>query len=286
MKAVNLLPSDLRGAAPASAAVASGDQAAGRLGAFAVLGALGFCVVALAAYVLTANTVKDRQAKLDQVTAQSAAVSAQAAKLKPYADFQSSAQTRIQTVTDLASARFDWARSLRDISRVVPPDVTLTHLLATISTAATSGGTDDSLRPSIAAPAVTLQGCTTGQTAVAGLMARLHAVRGVTRVAISKSARLDPGTDAGADTSTDGKACSGKRPPDFSLVVFFERADTPATVQDVTTGSTSAPTSATGSASGATASGTATTGTTTTGTTDSSASGTATTTSTPATTTP
>ena len=89
MKAVNLLPSDLRGAAPASAAVASGDQATGRLGAFAVLGVLGFCVVALAAYVLTANTVKDRQAKLDQVTAQTAAVSAQAAKLKPYADFQS-----------------------------------------------------------------------------------------------------------------------------------------------------------------------------------------------------
>ena len=142
MKAVNLLPSDLRGAAPASAAVASGDQATGRLGAFAVLGVLAFCVVALAAYVLTANTVKDRQAKLDQVTVQTAAVSAQAAKLKPYADFQSSAQTRIQTVTDLASARFDWARSLRDISRAVPADVTLTHLLATISTAATSGGTE------------------------------------------------------------------------------------------------------------------------------------------------
>ena len=281
MKAVNLLPSDLRGAAPASAAVASGDQAAGRLGAFAVLGVLGFCVVALAAYVLTSNTVKDRQAKLDQVTAQTAAVSAQAAKLKPYADFQSSAQSRIQTVTDLASARFDWARSLRDISRAVPADVTLTHLLATISTAATAGGADDTLRGSIASPAVTLQGCSTGQTAVAGLLARLHAVRGVTRVSISKSVRSDPSTTAAPGDGSVGKPCNGKRPPDFSLVVFFERADTPATVQDVTTGSTSTPAGATGSASGATASGTATTGTT-----DSSASGTATTTSTPATTTP
>jgi Tfp pilus assembly protein PilN len=281
MKAVNLLPSDLRGAAPASAAVASGDQAAGRLGAFAVLGVLGFCVVALAAYVLTSNTVKDRQAKLDQVTAQTAAVSAQAAKLKPYADFQSSAQSRIQTVTDLASARFDWARSLRDISRAVPADVTLTHLLATISTAATSGGADDTLRGSIASPAVSLQGCSTGQTAVAGLLARLHAVRGVTRVSISKSVRSDPSTTGAPTDGTVGKPCHGKRPPDFSVVVFFERADTPATVQDVTTGPTSTPASATGSASGASASGTATTGTT-----DSSASGTATTTSTPATTTP
>ena len=48
MKAVNLLPSDLRGAGkPAPAAVAPGAQAAGRAGAFAVLGVLAFSVVAL-----------------------------------------------------------------------------------------------------------------------------------------------------------------------------------------------------------------------------------------------
>ena len=65
-------------------------------------------------------------------------------------------------------------------------------------------------------------------------MARLHAVRGVTRVAhleVRASRSLDHHHGGGA---TDGKACFGKRPPDFSVVVFFERADTPATVQDVT----------------------------------------------------
>jgi Tfp pilus assembly protein PilN len=281
MKAVNLLPSDLRGAAPASAAVASGDQAAGRLGAFAVLGVLGFCVVALAAYVLASNTVKDRRATLAQVTAQTAAVSAQAAKLKPYADFQSAAQTRVQTVTDLASARFDWARSLRDISRAVPEGVTLTHLLATISSSVTTGGTDDALRPAITSPAVTLQGCSTGQTAVAGLLARLHDVRGVTRVAISKSDRVDPTADSAGTGTTTGKTCFGKRPPDFSVVVFFERADTPATVQDVSPGSTA--TTASGSTGAAASTATAASTPAATG---SSASGTSTTTSTPATTTP
>jgi Tfp pilus assembly protein PilN len=271
MKAVNLLPSDLRGATPASAAVASGDQAAGRLGAFAVLGVLGFCVVALAAYVLTSNTVKDRRAQLDQVTAQTAAVSAQVSKLKPYADFQTAAQTRVQTVRDLAGARFDWARSLRDISRVVPGSVTLSSLSATISSSAAGTGAADALRPAIGAPAVTLQGCTTGQTAVADLMARLHDVRGVTRVAISKSERpdADATTVSSSDGSVSGKACGGKRPPTFSVVAFFERADTPATVQDVTVGPSTATTGAAGSA----ASGTA-------------AAGTSTTTSTPATTTP
>jgi Tfp pilus assembly protein PilN len=269
MKAVNLLPSDLRGATPASAAVASGEQAAGRLGAFAVLGVLGFCVVALAAYVLTSNTVKDRQAQLDQVTVQTAAVSAQAAKLKPYADFQSAAQTRVQTVRDLAAARFDWARSLRDISRVVPASVTLSSLSASISSAS-GGGAPDALRPAIGAPAVTLQGCTTGQTAVADLLSRLNDVRGVTRVAITKSERPDAAatTTSGSGTQQYGKACGGKRPPTFTVVAFFERADTPATVQDVTVG----PSPTTASAPGSTGAATSAT--------------TSTTTSTPATTTP
>src|SRR5919199_6013188 len=134
MKAVNLLPSDMRGAGkPASAAVASGDDATGRLGAFAVLGVLAFCVVALAAYVLTSNTVKDRQAQLDQVSAQSAALTQKATRLKPYADFAATTEQRMQTVKDLASARFDWEQALRDISRAIPADVTLSSMTGSLS---------------------------------------------------------------------------------------------------------------------------------------------------------
>jgi Tfp pilus assembly protein PilN len=247
MKAVNLLPSDLRGAGtPGSAAIVSGDQAAGRLGAFAVLGVLAFCVVALAAYVLTANTVKDRQAQLAQATAQSAASTAKAAALKPYADFQTAAQTRVKTVTDLAAARFDWDRALRDLSRAVPADVTLTALSGSIASDASGATGSDPMRAGISAPAVTLQGCTTGQRGVATLMARLHDVRGVTRVALSKSERPDPTTTtAPAVGGSTARACHGKRPPVFSVVAFFERSDVPATVQDVTVGST-----ATGTAAG------------------------------------
>src|SRR5919199_107879 len=142
MKAVNLLPPDLRGAGkPASAVVASGDDAAGRTGAFAVLGVLAFCVVALAAYVLTSNTIKDRQAKLEQVSAQSAALTQKATRLKPYADFASMTKQRLQTVRDLASARFDWEQALRDISRAIPADVTLSSMTGSLSgDASTSGG--------------------------------------------------------------------------------------------------------------------------------------------------
>ena len=243
MKAVNLLPSDLRGAGkPASAAVAPGAHAAGRMGAFAVLGVLAFCVVAFAAYVLTANTVKDRQARLDQATAESAAVTARAAKLQPYADFQAAALARVQTVKDLATSRFDWERALRDLARAIPANVSLTAMSGSISGTG-GGGTGDPLRGAIGAPAVTLQGCTDSQRHVADLMSRLHAVRGATRVALSKSERPEAASATVAQPGT-GLACRGKRPPTFSAVVFFEHASVPNTVEDVTVSTTASGTPA------------------------------------------
>ena len=75
--------------------------------------------------MLAGNTVKDRQAELAAATAKSAAVTQQVAALKPYADFESVANARVQTVTDLANSRFDWEQALRDLSRAVPADVTI-----------------------------------------------------------------------------------------------------------------------------------------------------------------
>jgi Tfp pilus assembly protein PilN len=253
MKAVNLLPSDLRGAGkPAPAAVAPGAQAAGRAGAFAVLGVLAFSVVALAAYVLTSNTVKDRQATLAQVSAQSDALTQRAAKLKSFADYQSAAQMRISTVKDLADSRFNWEQALRDLSRAIPANVALSQMTGSISGGATGGG-DDPLRPSINAPAITLKGCSSDQHSVATLLSRLHAVRGVTRVSLSSSAKPDQSstTISSAGSTT---LCKGKRPPVFSVVVFFEHASVPASSTDtsVATGSTGASGTSAGTTTGTT----------------------------------
>jgi Tfp pilus assembly protein PilN len=199
-----------------------------------VLGALAACVVALAAYVLTTNTVKDRQAQLEAATANAEATRQRVNQLKPYADFQAMAETRIQTVKDLASSRFDWEQALRDISRAVPADVTLTELNGTVGSAA--GGS--AVRSAIAAPAIELKGCTTGQKEVATLLARLRAVQGATRVSLSKSLKpvVTPGATAAVPTTTGTTAtgCAGTRPPQFELVMFFERSKVPATVEDVT----------------------------------------------------
>jgi Tfp pilus assembly protein PilN len=235
MKAINLLPPDLRGtpktAAP-KAAVAQEEP--GGIGAFVVLGALAACVVALAAYVLTTNTVKDRQAQLEAVTANAEATRQRVNQLKPYADFQAMAETRIRTVKDLASSRFDWEQALRDISRAVPAAVTLSELKGTISGQSGGGG----LRSAIAAPAIELKGCTSGQTQVAALLSRLRNVDGVTRVSLNKSTRPErQATAAGPSPIAGGGSevrCSNPRAPQFEIVMFFEGSEVPETVEDVT----------------------------------------------------
>jgi Tfp pilus assembly protein PilN len=235
MKAINLLPPDLRGTPKSAAPKAAAPVEPGGIGPFVVLGALAACVVALAAYVLTTNTVKDRQAQLEAVTAQAEATRRAVDQLKPYADFQAMAETRIQTVKDLASSRFDWEQALRDISRAVPADVTLKELKGTISTA--SGGSGG-IRSAIAAPAIELKGCAPGQIEVATLLSRLRNVDGVTRVSLNKSLKPDKSTTPnGSSPISNGSAdvrCPGTRAPQFELVMFFEGADVPETVEDIT----------------------------------------------------
>ena len=242
VRAVNLLPPDMRGAATASAELGADPEAAGGAGAFVVLGVLAACVAGAAGYVLTDNTVKQRTADLAMVTARQQALKGQAAQLQPFADFDTMAKARVQTVRDLAGSRFDWEQALRDLSRAVPADVTLKSLTGDISTGAGGGGS--ALRSAISAPAITLQGCAPDQKQVARLMARLDDIDGVTRVSLSKSsAEAVQSNDAGG-TALDRRNAApcgiGKR-PGFEVVMFFEKAAAAvATTPTTATGSVSA----------------------------------------------
>ncbi|HEY7074570.1 MAG TPA: PilN domain-containing protein [Solirubrobacteraceae bacterium] len=245
MKAVNLLPSDTRGAAKPAAETAA-PVAKGGIGPFVVLGVLAACVAALAGYVLTTNTVKQRQADLAEISVRQQAVQAQVAKLKPYADYANATRSRVKTVHDLAAQRFDWEQVLTDISRTIPGDVTLSKLSGDISTDAGSASGDSSLRSDITAPAVTLDGCAPGQTEVARLMARLRDVDGVTRVTLSKSENQKvSATSSGTDERAIRNAmpCGSGVRPNFELVIFFENA--PAAVRVPPAGSGSSTTTTT-----------------------------------------
>ena len=218
MRAVNLLPTDLRGAAPAAAPNArpARERVEG-VGAYLVLGGLALCVAMLAVYVMATNTVKQKQTDLTEVTAQADVAAQAAAKLKPYADFEATAKARVETVRGLAAARFDWEQALRDLSRAVPSDVKLQSLNGDMGLPGTGGSAGDPLRGSISAPAISLGGCAPSQPRVARMLARLRGVDGVTRVSLSKSIK-------GGTSADVASACAGANPPTFSAVVFFERS--------------------------------------------------------------
>ena len=248
MRAVNLLPTDLRGAAPAAAPSARPErERVEGIGAYVVLVALALCVAMLAVFVLATNDVKQKQQSLTDVTAQADAAAQNAAKLKPYADFEAQANARVETVRGLAAARFDWEQALRDLSRAVPGDVKLQSLNGDMGLAG-SGASGDPLRGSIQAPAISLAGCAGSQPAVARMMSRLRAVDGVTRVSLSRSEK--PGTQPASGQSAS--ACSGDTPPTFSAVVFFERSSAlkamaPATPNAATQSSVPVPSAVSGS---------------------------------------
>src|SRR5690242_21869971 len=106
VRAVNLLPPDMAGASKASGDLGARPEATGGAGPFIVLGVLAACVAGVAGYVLTTNTIKQREADLAAVTARQQALQSQVAALKPFADFDATTSSRVQTVKDLASSRF------------------------------------------------------------------------------------------------------------------------------------------------------------------------------------
>jgi Tfp pilus assembly protein PilN len=224
VRAVNLLPPDLRGASKTTAELSVASEPSGGAGPFVVLGVLAACVAGATGYVLAGNTVTQRQAELASVTAQQQTLSARVAALKPYADFDAKAKSSTQTVRDLATARFDWQQVLGDVARAVPANVTLKSLTGDIN--ADAGQNSDSLRGAISAPAVTLQGCAPDQTEVARLMSQLRDVDGVTRVSLSRSDDAVTTGTSGTDARAERNAapCGTGAHPAFQMVAFFEKA--------------------------------------------------------------
>jgi Tfp pilus assembly protein PilN len=227
MRAVNLLTPEMRSSqkgsssAPRPAAMTT----PGGIGAIALLGALALFVAGVAGYVLSTNVVKQKQSDLAAISAKNDATVKRATALKPYSDFQTLAQQRASTVQALASARFDWEQSFRDLSRSLPKDVYLSSLTGTVGGGNAAGGSG--IRSAISAPAIELLGCTKTQPGVARVMSRLRNVQGVTRVSLSKSEKSDTAAANSGSSATGGSTvgpCGKGSPPSFDVVVFFEKA--------------------------------------------------------------
>jgi Tfp pilus assembly protein PilN len=231
---VNLLPAEERRAA----------GTAGRSGGlvYAALGAMALALVMATSYVMASNTVSDEQARLTEVGRQVAAAEAQARQLTSYADFSTMRQARVQTVTGLATTRFDWAHTLGELSRVLPDKVWLTTVTGSLSSTG-NGGAASGVRAAISSPALTLTGCTTSHPMVATLMSSLRRMDGVTRVSLDSSQKGNQ-TDSSSSTG-DCRGGTATR-TQFAMTIFLE-APVPATVAaPPASAGTATPTSASG----------------------------------------
>lgn len=219
MRAVNLIPDESKAGSRSGPAP------------YVLLGVLAVLVASVAFYVLTSNTIVDRKAQLASLQTQVQAAQAQAEAVRPYREFASLAQARVQTIRQLGEARFDWQRSFSDLSKAIPGNVWLTSLLATVTTGVSvdgggGSGSTGALRGALPNPAIELNGCTVDHDSVVRLISRLRLMRGVQRVALADSVKGDgdSGGSGGGSGAGAGGDCRHGHPnfPEFDLVVFFD----------------------------------------------------------------
>ena len=222
MKAVNLIPPEGRARRLAIGGAGSGPAAPPRaLGAYGLLAALATGVLMAGGWAVTNRQLNDGKSDLARSQAAAQAAEAKVAALAPYTAFATLSQSRIETLNGLIKGRFDWSHGLREVARVVPPNVDLISLVGTVSphTAVQGGGGGGSLRASLPVPAIDLIGCAKSQAHVARLLASLRAIDGVQRVSLSSSEKAD----SASVSNTDCRANAGM--PQFQLTVFFQAQD-------------------------------------------------------------
>ena len=125
---------------------------------------------------------------------------------------------------------------LNELALVIPSDVWLVKLTGTVNPAVQlEEGAEIQVRDSVPGPALEIVGCGPDQDAVAGFVAALEDIDGVTRVGLASSSQSDRGERAG--TSSSG-AATGQKVEDcrtesfiyqFEIVVAFDAVPTPET---------------------------------------------------------
>jgi Tfp pilus assembly protein PilN len=198
VRPVNLIPQEQRRRQP--------SEGSGK-GAYALLGLLGVLLVMAVAYVMTANTVTERETEAEEARVEAEQLEAKAQSADAFTGFEQIAQTRVQSVAGVAAGRFDWERFMRELSRVMPPGTWLTSAAAS-TTGEQQGATAEPSDAGPAGPSALLTGCTPKHSDVARMMVRLRQLHRVIDVELAQSSREDGVAEAavdscGANTSFD-----------------------------------------------------------------------------------
>jgi Tfp pilus assembly protein PilN len=185
MKPVNLIPQDQRKRRPSDS---------GGKGAPIALGVLAALLAMVVGYVLISNTVTERKDKTQAASAQADQLEAQAGQKDSYTNFAKIAQTRMQSVAQVAATRFDWERFMRELAHIMPEGSWLQSADASVTGDASSGTGAAPTAPTAGTtsqPAATLIGCTPDQDDVADMMGRLGQLYRFEDVQLNESTKGD-----------------------------------------------------------------------------------------------
>jgi Tfp pilus assembly protein PilN len=217
MRAVNLIPADLRRG--------GGAGAGGRTGGavYVLMAALVGLVAMALAYGVTTHRITQKKTQIATAVREAQVAEARAAALQPYVEVQTRRASRVALVQQLANKRFDWSIAMTQVAEALPSDVTLSKLVGNISpNAPGGGGGSNGLRGAIPVPALDLSGCTPSQPRTAAALDSLRKIPGVTVVSLGSSVK---GGTSAATPAAGGGACHGG--PTFEAVVFYTDATAP-----------------------------------------------------------
>jgi hypothetical protein len=206
---------------------------------YIVLGVLTFAVLGAFLVVNASNQVKDKKAHLAQLEEEAEQAQSTAQQTGTTGSVKSIAQGQFDAVAATIDSRFNFERRLRQLSHILPGDVTITELTASITGGDTgegdaaadtgAGGTGsggaESSQP--AGPGFKIKGCSLKRdwTAVAVLITRMRNLDGVISVKVTDDLSAGGSDGGGSSGATDGGGTCGKNDWTFGLSVIFKPKD-------------------------------------------------------------
>jgi Tfp pilus assembly protein PilN len=189
VRAVNLLPEQHR-RRPAGTYAPKGS-------AYGLIGLLAVLLVMAGVYTVTSNQVNDRTTRAAEASQEADGYEARVRALGAYGNFRLTKETRLASVKQLASSRFDWERYLREVSALLPAGTWLQEANASVTGQAAGSTPTSTTEP--AQPSANLKGCAPKQSDVANLMVRLRQVYLVDEVELNESVRGENAGEASID---------------------------------------------------------------------------------------
>jgi Tfp pilus assembly protein PilN len=191
MKRINLLPQEER---------VKASRERGLIWAILILVAV--VVVLGLVYVKERNDVNAKQNELTSIQDETATVQAKIAALSPYAALQAQRTAMTETAKGIYESSVPFSILLQELSLVIPENVRLQTLQATVPANMLPGAAPAAAAPAGTTADVTFSGQTEEHRDVAEFMTRLGLIPQLRSIVLTSSTEANAGTATGTTTSS------------------------------------------------------------------------------------